>query len=140
MMQNQGMKRLISCVAFSCISVVALSAHHSIATVYDGSQSVKIEGSVVEFQFINPHPLITVAVKDTGGNEQQWRLEMDNRSELAAVGFTSQTLQRGDRVIVSGSRSRTERNRLYIRRLDRSADGFWYEQVGGSPKTSLRSR
>jgi hypothetical protein len=135
------MKRLIPCVASAlAISVGGLSAHHSIATVYDSNQSVRIDATVVEFQFVNPHPLITVAVKDPAGNEQQWRLEMDNRSELAGVGFTSQTLQRGDRVVVSGSRSRTERTRLYIRRLDRPADGFWYEQVGGSPKTSLRSR
>jgi hypothetical protein len=132
---------LIPCAtAAIAICSAAPSAHHSIAGVYDSSQPVKIEGSVVEFQFINPHPLITVAVKDAGGAEEQWRLEMDNRRELAAVGVTTTTLQPGDRVVVSGSRSRSERNRLYIRRLDRPADGFWYEQVGGSPKTSYRSR
>jgi hypothetical protein len=116
------------------------SAHHSIATVYDSNRPVTIDGVVKEFRFINPHPLVTVAVADGKGGEQLWYLEMDNRSELAAIGFTNRTLQPGDRVVVNGSHGRSEANRIYIRRLDRPADGFWYEQVGGSPKTGAIRR
>lgn len=116
------------------------SAHHSIDAVYDSNRPVTIEGLVTEFQFINPHPLMTVAVTDAHGTEVPWRLEMDNRSELASVGVTSRTLQPGDRVVVKGSHARNEANRLYIRRLDRPADGFWYEQVGGSPKIGTSRR
>jgi hypothetical protein len=120
----------------------APSAHHSIAAVYDSNQPVRIEGVVTELQFINPHPLVTVEVAARAAEDRaaQWRLEMDNRSELASVGFTNETLRPGDRVIVTGSRARNGDQRLYIRRLDRPSDGFWYEQVGGTPKTSLRSR
>jgi hypothetical protein len=59
---------------------------------------------------------------------------MDNRSELAAVGVTAETLKPGDRVVVTGSLARTQAHRLYIYRLDRPADGFRYEQVGSSPR------
>jgi hypothetical protein len=115
------------------ISVMALHGHHVISAVYDSSRQVTIEGTIAQFQFINPHPYVTVDVK-RGDSSQQWRLEMDNRSELADIGMTSDTLKKGDRVIVSGSPARSQSPGLYIRRLDRPSDGFWYEQVGSSPR------
>jgi hypothetical protein len=118
----------------------AAQAHHSIAAVYDGSKQVTIEGVVTRFQFTNPHPIVVMEVSDAGGKRQEWRLEMDNRSELAAVGVTTETLRPGDRVVVSGSLARSQPNSLYIRRLDRPADGFQYEQVGGSPRVRAPSR
>jgi hypothetical protein len=48
--------------------------------------------------------------------------------------MTSRTLTAGDRIVATGSRGRTQRTSLYVRRLDRAADGFWYEQVGSSPR------
>ena len=110
-------------------------AHHSIAAVYDGSRQQRVEGVVAEFLFVNPHPFLIVTVED-GGAEQSWRLEMDNRFELAGVGMTEQTLKPGDRVVVTGSIGRTEPRTLYIRQLDRPADGFRYEQVGSRPRVS----
>jgi Family of unknown function (DUF6152) len=115
-------------------------AHHSIAAVYDGSKQVKVEGVVTRFQFTNPHPILIVDVSDVGGKTEEWRLEMDNRSELAAVGVTAETLKPGDRIVVSGSLARSQPNGLYIRRLDRPADGFWYEQVGSSPRVRKPTR
>lgn len=110
------------------------NAHHSIAGVYDGSKQVTIEGVVTEFRFVNPHPFVVVEVKQDG-RTQEWKLEMDNRSELVDVGMTGQTLMRGDRVIVTGSPIRSPQTRgMYVRKLDRPADGFQYEQVGSSPK------
>ena len=114
-----------------------LGAHHSLAGVYDTSKPVSIEGVVSEFHFVNPHPFVTVSVKGDGGRAVEWRLELDNRYELEAIGMTSRTLVRGDRITARGSRAR-EGNGLYVLRLDRPADGFWYEQVGTTPHTSQR--
>ena len=50
--------------------------------------------------------------------------------------MTSQTLQPGDRIVVTGNPARNKSQSLYIRRLDRPADGFRYEQVGSSPRIS----
>jgi hypothetical protein len=115
------------------------AAHHSIGAVYDGSRPQRIEGVVVEFQFVNPHPFVIVTVGPDGASES-WRLEMDNRFELAGIGMTDSTLQPGDRVVVTGSPGRTEARTLYIRQLDRPADGFRYEQVGSRPRVSTDRR
>jgi hypothetical protein len=114
-----------------------VSAHHSIVGVYDASQSVTIDATVTQFRFVNPHPSLVVEVSE-GGRAQPWHLELDNRRELAAVGMTAETLRPGDRVVVTGSRSRTERRSLYVRRLVRPSDGFEYEQVGTSPRIKTR--
>jgi hypothetical protein len=120
-------------VVVAAIATRTAAGHHSIAAVYDGSRQQRLEGVVAEFQFVNPHPFVIVAVEANGAQEQ-WRLEMDNRFELEGIGMTSETLQPGDRVVVIGALGRTDPRRLYIRRLDRPADGFRYEQVGSRPR------
>ena len=114
-----------------------LSAHHSIAGVYDSSKSVTVSAVIVEFRFVNPHPFVVAETVEAGG-VRSWHLEMDNRNELAAIGMTAQTLRPGDRIVVTGSRSRTEERNLYIRKLVRESDGFEYEQVGTSPRIKKR--
>ena len=131
------MKRIVLVALSMVILVMAAHAHHSIAGVYDTNRQVTIEGIVSQFHFVNPHPFVTVDVKD-GNGSQQWRLEMDNLSELSEVGVTSGTLKPGDRVVVSGSPGRRQSQSLYIRKLDRPADGFRYEQVGSSPRISTK--
>jgi hypothetical protein len=134
------MKFWIIPVAFGAAMIAAPTyAHHSISGVYDGSRQVTIQGAVAEFHFVNPHPYVIVDVK-TGDGTEQWKLEMDNRSELVDVGMNAQTLKRGDRVIVTGSPVRPPKTQgMYIRKLDRPADGFQYEQVGSSPRVQFQS-
>jgi hypothetical protein len=116
------------------LSVSVSAAHHSIAGVYDGSRQMNLDGVVTQFQFINPHPFVTIEVRNADGVAVLWRLEMDNRSELLQIGMSSETLKQGDRVIVNGSPARDQSQGLYIRRLDRPSDGFRYEQIGSSPR------
>ena len=128
------MKRWILWVAAGiAISVAPIHAHHSIARAYDTSRDMTIEGVVTQFHFTHPHPVVTIDVEQDGGSAP-WLLEMDNRSELARIGMTSQTLKQGDRIVVTGNPASGGGRSLYIRRLDRPADGFRYEQVGRSPR------
>ena len=121
------------------LASLTAQAHHSIGAVYDSARPQRLEAIVAEFQFVNPHPFVIVTVQ-AGGAEESWRLEMDNRFELAGVGMTDTTLKPGDRVVVTGSLGRTEPRTLYIRQLDRPADGFRYEQVGSRPRVSTTRR
>jgi hypothetical protein len=123
-------------IAAAALTVsLAAEAHHSIAAVYLSRQA-SIEGVVTEFQFVNPHPFVIVTADADG---KSWRLEMDNRFELVDIGMTSETLKPGDRVVVLGSVGRTVPRTLYIRQLDRAADGFRYEQVGSRPRVNTPS-
>ncbi len=118
--------------AIAIAAVAPAAAHHSIAGVYDSARSTTIEGRVVEFRFVNPHPMLFIEV-DTPAGKQSWQLEMDNRFELVAIGMVEATFVPGDRVVATGSLGRTEPQRLYLRKLDRPADGLLYEQRGMTP-------
>jgi hypothetical protein len=126
--------RTLSFAVAMAIGSSAPHAHHSISSVYDSTRRVTIEGIVAQFQLVNPHPFLFIDVKAGAGEPERWRLEMDNRSELAAIGVTTSTFKPGDRVVVTGSLARTQGQSLYLLRLDRPLDGFWYEQVGQSPR------
>ena len=132
--QARPSRSVFSIVVASVLFGMTTQAHHSISAVYDDTQRVTIEGVVTEFQFVNPHPIVVIDVKDSSGKAQQWRLEMDNQRELADIGFTSDTLKPGERLVVIGSLGRRQAQSLYVRRLDRPSDGFSYEQVGSSPR------
>jgi hypothetical protein len=139
------MNGMVSGLLLSVIGAVAVGgttsrAHHSIASVYDSSRQATITGTVVRIEFINPHPLVTIQVDAPGGKTDEWTLEMDNRSELASIGMTADTLRPGDHIVVAGSLARTQPNSLYIRRLERPLDGFLYEQIGSSPRIRRPSR
>jgi Family of unknown function (DUF6152) len=115
------------------------AAHHSINGMYDNTHKLTFAAAIVEFHFVNPHPyLVAEADPDETGSLQRYRLEMDNRHELTAIGMTADTLRPGDRVVVTGSVSRTEPSSLYLWRLDRAADGLRYEQIGTRPNVSFR--
>lgn len=119
---------------------MVVQAHHSIAGVYDTSRQVRVEGVVTAFRFVNPHPFLIINVTDAAGKQQPWRLEVDNRWELVAIGVTAETWKPGDGIVVAGFPARTQPHGLYVRRLDRPADGFWYEQVGSDPRVRPPSR
>ena len=137
-MNGSGQIRAQAAIAAAAGVLFAAAAepHHSISAVYDSSQQRTVEGVVAEFQFVNPHPFVIVTVTREGADSESWRLEMDNRFELSGIGMTADSLKQGDVVVVTGSAGRTEPRTLYVRQLDRPADGFRYEQVGSRPRVS----
>jgi Family of unknown function (DUF6152) len=126
-------------VAAAVATAVMAHAHHSISIVYDSRRQVTIEGVVAKFELVNPHPFLLMDVGTGANDAQQWRLEMDNRHELAAIGVTPTTFRPGDRIVVTGSLARAHPHSLYVLRLDRPLDGFRYEQIGQSPRISRPS-
>ena len=130
-------RSLLALAAAIGLSGTAAGAHHSLSD-YDSTRETTVDGSVAQYQFVNPHPYLVLDVKDRNGAAQQWKLEMDNRYELSDIGVTKDTFTVGDRIVVSGSPGHTQPRILYIRKLDRPADGYGFEQVGNSPK--LRKR
>jgi hypothetical protein len=128
---------VLSCAFVVALSTAALSAHHSISAVYDAGRQVTVDGVVTQFHFVYPHPFVTADVKDPSGTTRSWLLEMDNRRELEGVGMTAESVKAGDRIVASGNPSLKQPNTLYVRRLDRPADRFRYEQPGMSPRIGV---
>ncbi len=131
------MRGLLIFTLVMTLGATLAQGHHSIAAAYDRDRPVKLDGVLVQFAMVQPHPYVVVEVKD-GRDTARWRGELDNRWELVAIGMNEETLKPGDRVVLNGSSGRNQPRTLYVWRLDRPADGFWYEQVGMSPKIGFR--
>jgi hypothetical protein len=114
------------------LGAAQVDAHHSFGAIYDNERQITVEGIVTEFAFVHPHPMLYI-VDDAS---RQWRLEMDNRFELADIGMTAETFKAGDRVVVSGNAGRAQAQNLYLRSLVRSSDGLRYQQLGSTPEIS----
>ena len=132
------MKTLVTVVVVTVAALgvpAVVAGHHSIAGMYDNQRPVTIDGLVVQFQFVSPHPFMDVRDSKTS---QTWRFEMDSRGELSRMGMDEQTLKPGDRLVVTGSLARREPNRAYVERLQRPADGYGFEQVRNTPRRLAR--
>lgn len=133
MNKGRALPGLALVAAITLFVAGATAAHHSLTGDYDTSATASLEGVIREFHFVNPHPYITVEIRRNGRTER-WKMEMDNRGELAAIGMTSTTLKNNDKITVTGSPGRSGAKILYIRKLERPGDGFWYEQAGMEPR------
>jgi hypothetical protein len=81
-------------------------AHHGVAPHYDDDKQVMLDGTVAEFQFINPHSFVYLRVADADGKETVWHCEMASRSVLARNGLTADMFSAGRHVQITGSQAR----------------------------------
>jgi len=100
-------------------------AHHSATATYIVGKSVKIEGTLKELIWRNPHSYIKVEAPDDKGEMQIWVIEGAAPGQLAEQGLTANRLRPGDHVIVSGMPGRiAEDHRLLLETVERPSDGF----------------
>ena len=108
---------------FLALSVAALFisapllAHHGEAN-YDTDKVVSVKGTVSDFQFINPHTLITLDVKNDKGEIEKWNCEMRSPTMLVRVGgWDKNTLKIGDVITVFGNRAKNGTTVMRLQKL-----------------------
>lgn len=84
------------------LSFASLSAHHSRA-MFDSDNPMELTGTVVEWQFTNPHVFIILEVADEAGNSEEWTLEGRGPNTIYREGWTPESLHPGDRITVTVS-------------------------------------
>ena len=107
-------------------------AHHSFSATYLETQSVTIEGEIVQFVFRNPHSFVHVNVKEKDGSVTVYNVEWGGTGQLNNTGVTRETLKAGDVVIISGAPGRNAADhRIRMVTLKRPKDGFTWGQAPG---------
>ena len=82
-------------VIFTLVSVVVpLSAHHSWPVSFD--RLVTVKGTVVEFRWANPHPMITLEVQANDGRTEKWQIGGPAIIRMESNGWTKTTVKPGD--------------------------------------------
>ena len=119
-------------LAVVLLTAITASAHHSQAAQYDTNKKVSIEGTMVQFQFRNPHSFVQVEAPDETGQVVRWSIEWGGSGQLTGQGVTRTTLKYGDVVLITANPSRTPNDhKLHMLTLHRKSDGFgWGTRPG----------
>ena len=94
--------KVLSCVAAAAFSLSvagAAFAHHSFA-MFDNSTTVKVSGTVDDFEWINPHVWLHIKTPDETGREFVWSFEAGSPGQLGQSGWTPESVQVGDTIEV----------------------------------------
>lgn len=111
-------KALLAAVA--TVSLFSFSgrafAHHG-GGAYDQDHPLTLSGTVKDFMFIQPHPLITLEVKNDQGAMTEWSVEMTAPNHLAHYGWNGKKLKPGDAITVVGLPARNGLKVLNLRKI-----------------------
>ena len=81
-------------VIFALVSIaVPLSAHHSWPV---GNQLVTVKGTVTEFMWANPHPMINLDVRNKDGVIEKWQVGGPAINRMESNGWSKTTVKPGD--------------------------------------------
>ena len=113
------------------LSGAPLVAHHSISGTYYTDQQVKIEGTLVEFNYRNPHSFVQLDGNDPKtGAPTRFGVEWASVKRLERAGIVKETLKPGDRLVILGNPSRTTGDRtLHMVGAVRKIDGWKWGQT-----------
>jgi len=108
-------------------------AHHSSTSVYIQGKPMKIEGTLKEFIWRNPHSFIKVEAPDEKGEMQTWVIEGAAPTQLSESGMTKSTLRPGDKLIITGKPGRVaEDHRMLLESIERPSDGWKWQTAAAA--------
>lgn len=91
--------------------VGTIFAHHGTAA-YETTQETTVKGTVTDFQFVNPHTLIFLDVKNEKGDVEHWQVDAQSPNQLTRDGWNKNTIKPGDQIAVTGYRAKNHSNIL----------------------------
>jgi hypothetical protein len=82
------------------VAAIPLSAHHSWPVNFQ--KLVTVKGTVTDFTWENPHPIMTLEVKTDEGKVEKWQVGGPAINRMEANGWTKNTVKAGDVITGTG--------------------------------------
>jgi len=101
------------------VAANAARAHHA-DSLYDQDRLVTVTGVVARFEFVNPHDLIYLDVRDDHGNLRQWLVYGAAPVALAKVGWNQKTIQPGEQLTITGFQRKDGRRGMLHLKITRA--------------------
>jgi uncharacterized protein DUF6152 len=117
------------CAVVVLFFAAPMFAHHG-GAAYETGESTTLKGTVVEFQFINPHCQLFINVPDESGKMVKWDGEFTNPGALHRRGWTKDMFKPGDQITMIGNRAKNGATVLRVLKLQ-MADGKEITALGG---------
>ena len=104
---TQPITTLAASVAVAALALApAASAHHAFSAEFDADLPIRVQGKIVQVDWINPHAWVHVEHENEDGTTQVWMLEAGTPNTLLRRGMTRKLLQPGMEVVVRGYQSK----------------------------------
>jgi hypothetical protein len=91
-------------------------AHHG-TSAYDTSKLTTVKGTVTDFQFNNPHVMISVEAKDDKGKVETWISEANSPNVLTRHGWNRDIIKKGDQITIIGNRPKNGAKTLRLQKV-----------------------
>ena len=112
------------------------AAHHS-PSMYDQRMFVTMQGTVVEYDWSNPHVYVRIEVPSDNGESVVWTLENGPTTMMKRRGWTSESYVPGDRVIAHGYPVKAPRAHMLLITSIETDNGTLYSREGMEEALSL---
>ncbi|MGP1609871.1 MAG: DUF6152 family protein, partial [Burkholderiales bacterium] len=90
---------MTGCALLLAAMALPASAHHAWPVNMD--EVVKVQGTVTDFEWANPHPMITLQVATAAGTET-WQVGGPAINRMEAKGWSRDTVKAGDVITGEG--------------------------------------
>lgn len=89
-----------------CVPLSGAQAHHSFQGTFQSGKAAQVTGVVTEFHFYNPHVSVYLEATNADGSTTRWMSEGLAASSYGRLGWTRETLKKGDLIRISGDGTR----------------------------------
>ena len=85
-------------VLVACLAAGRVAAHHAFAAEFDIDKPITLEGTVREWEMINPHSWFHIDVENDDGEIVTWMIEGGSPNQLIRMGVTKRSVPVGTRL------------------------------------------
>ena len=96
-------------VLLACASSV--QGHHAFSAEFDVNKPLKLKGTLVKWEMINPHSWFHVDVKDADGKVTTWMIEGGSPNSLIRQGVTKNSIPIGTEVTIEAYAAKDATNK-----------------------------
>jgi Family of unknown function (DUF6152) len=90
--------------------------HHG-TSAYDTTKLTTVKGTVTDFQFNNPHVMISVEATNDKGKVETWVGEANSPNVLTRHGWDRDIIKKGDQITVIGYRPKNGAKTLRLQKV-----------------------
>jgi len=122
-------------VLLTLFATASLRAHHSPSAIFNMGTRVVVTGTLSKVDWVNPHIIVAVDAKSTGGKVDHWTFESNPPSWYRSVGLARADFAAaiGQAVIIEALPARDGSAYGYMQKIT-LPDGTSLELVNGGPK------
>jgi hypothetical protein len=96
------MKKAFLLALSLCVLVPVASAHHGFGPHFFQDRLIRIEGTIKQFDFINPHSFLYIDSVDDAGEPVVYVCDMQARTQLVRRGVGKDMFKVGEKIVVDG--------------------------------------